>query len=87
VEVLDVPKVRLVGESAHVKPVTGDMLDVRAMAPVNPCSEVAVIVEGPETPARIVTVVGPAESVKSWMVNVIVAERESEPLVPVTVTV
>jgi hypothetical protein len=47
---------------------------------------VAVIVEGPETPARTVTAAGPAESAKSWMVNVMVDERESELLVPVTVT-
>jgi hypothetical protein len=36
VEVLDVPKVRLVGESVQVNPVTGDTVDVRAMAPVKP---------------------------------------------------
>ena len=36
VEVLDVPKVRLVGERVQVKPVTGDTLDVKATVPVNP---------------------------------------------------
>jgi hypothetical protein len=36
VEVPDVPKVMLVGESVQVKPVRGDTLDVRAMDPVNP---------------------------------------------------
>jgi hypothetical protein len=33
---LDVPKVRLVGDVVQVRPVEGDTLDVRAIAPVNP---------------------------------------------------
>jgi hypothetical protein len=36
VEVLDVPNVRLVGDNVQVRPVEGDTLDVRAIAPVNP---------------------------------------------------
>ena len=46
-----------------------------------------VIVEVPETPARTVMAVAPAETVKSWTVNATVAECESELLVAVTVTV
>jgi len=48
---------------------------------------VTVTVEVRETPARAVTVDGPVESEKSCIVNVTVAEWESELLVPVTVTV
>lgn len=86
-EVPEEPNVTLVGDNVQVRPVDGDTFDVRATVPVNPWSELTVIVEAPETPARTVTVVGLAETVKSWTVNATVAECESELLVPVTVTV
>ena len=35
-EAPDVPRVRLVGDTVHVKPVEGDTLEVRVTVPVNP---------------------------------------------------
>ena len=40
----------------------------------------------PADPATTVTLVGLAATVKSWTVNVTVAECDNDPLVPVTVT-
>ena len=57
--------VTLVGVKEQVAPVAGLMFDVRLMTPANPSSAVAVIVEVPETPARMVTLVGLAAIVKS----------------------
>jgi len=77
----------LVGVRVHVKPVAGLMLKVKLTTPENPLSAVTVRVEVPAAPARTVVLVGPAAIVKSWTMKVAVAERNSEPLVPVTVTV
>jgi len=85
---VEVPEpVTLVGVRVHVRPVVGDTVAVRPTTPLKPCRAVTVIVDIPGTPARIVTVVGLAAIVKSCTVNVRVAECESEPLVPSTVTV
>jgi hypothetical protein len=82
-----VPNATLVGDTMQVRPVEGDAAEVRATVPVNPWSEVTVMVEVPEPPARTVTAVGLAETVKSCTVKVTATEWESELLVPVTVTV
>jgi hypothetical protein len=63
--VLEVPTVTVVGDSEQTKPVEGDTDDARAIVPVNPCREVTAMVDVPEAPARIVTVVGLAETAKS----------------------
>jgi hypothetical protein len=60
-EVPDVPRVTLVGDMMHVRPVVGDTVTARFTVPVNPWIEVTVIV----APARTVTLVGLAETVKS----------------------
>jgi len=63
--VLDPEPVTLVGVRVQVKPVAGDTAEVRLTTPVKPFRAVTVIVEVPEAPARIVTVVGLAAMVKS----------------------
>jgi len=70
----------------HVKP-AGETVDARATVPVKPFSGATVIVEVTVAPARALTAVGLAVTVKSWIVIVTVAEWDSVPLVPVTVTV
>jgi hypothetical protein len=52
----------------QVKPVAGETAAVRLTTPLKPCRPVTVIVEVPEAPARIVTVVGLAAIVKSCTV-------------------
>ena len=79
--------VTLVGVRVQVKPVAGETAAVRLTIPLKPCRPVTVIVDVPEAPARIVTVVGLAAIVKSWTVKFTVAECDSPLLVPVTVTV
>jgi hypothetical protein len=59
----EVPNVTLVGDSVQVIPVEGVTLEVRAMLPAKPWSEVTVTIEVPEAPARTVTLVGLAETV------------------------
>ena len=58
----------------------------RLTTPLNPLSAVTVIVEDAAVLALVVTEVGLAVTVKSWTVKVTVAEWDSDPLVPVTVT-
>ena len=58
----------LVGDNVHVKPVAGDTANVRAMVPVKPRSGVTVVIEDPETPARVPTFVGLTATVKSCTV-------------------
>lgn len=87
-ESVEIPEpATLVGVRVQVRPVVGLMLEVKLTTPLNPSSAVTVIVEVPEAPARTVVVVGLAAIVKSWTVKVVVAEWDSVPLVPVTVTV
>ena len=56
----------LLGVRAQVKPVAGDIEDVRATVPVNPFTGTTVIVEVPVTPAFTVRLVGTAVKLKSW---------------------
>jgi hypothetical protein len=79
--------VTLVGVKVQVMPVAGDEVAVRDTTPANPLTAVTVIVEVPAWFTLTVTLVGLAAIVKFWTVNVTVAEWESVPLVPVTVTV
>jgi len=79
--------VTLVGLNVQVIPVAGDVLKVRDTTPLNPLTAVTVMVEDPEVPEEKVTLVGLAAIVKSCTVTVTVAEWDSVPLVPVTVTV
>jgi hypothetical protein len=87
-EVWDVPRVTLLGVRVHVRlPV---VVTVRATVPVKPLIGETVMVEVPATPVLTETLVGLAEMVKSGApvtMYVTDAECESEPLVPVTVTV
>src|SRR5436190_1483937 len=76
----------LVGLRVQVRP-AGETLEVNATVPVNALTGATVIVEVAVAPARALTLVGLAATVKSRMLTVTVAERESVPLVPVTVTV
>ena len=76
----------LVGDKVQVNP-AGETVDVNATVPVKPFTGATVIVEVAVAPARAVTLVGLAVTVKSVIVKVTVAEWDNVPLVPVTVTV
>jgi hypothetical protein len=70
----DVPNVTLVGESVHVRPAGVEADAVNETVPVSPLTDVTVIVEVPEAPARIwAGETAPAAIVKSTTVNVILA--------------
>lgn len=72
----------LVGERVH------DVLFVvRETDPANPFSPVTVIADVPAAPALTVTLEGLAVVVKSWTMNVALAEWDRLPLVPVMVRV
>ena len=86
VEVWDAPRMILVGVRVQVRP-AGETVDVRATVPVNPFTGATVIVDVTAVPELVATLVGLAVTVKSVTVTVTVAEWESDPLVPVTVTV
>jgi hypothetical protein len=86
VEVWDAPKTMLVGVRVHVNP-AGETALVSATVPVNPLTGATVTVEVAAVPTVVVTEVGLAATVKSVTAKVTVAERDREPLVPVTVTV
>jgi len=58
--------VTLVGVRVQVRPVAGETVAESETTPANPWRPVTVIVEVPEAPARIVTLVGLAAIVKSW---------------------
>ena len=62
------------------------LLVVRATIPLKLLRAVTVRVEVPAVPEVTVTLVGLEIRVKSWTMNVTVAEWDREPLVPVTVT-
>jgi hypothetical protein len=64
----------LFGVRVQVKPVAGDIEDVKATVPVKPFTGATVIVEVPPTPAFMVRLVGAAAMVKSWTLVVTVAE-------------
>ncbi len=71
----------------QVRPVAGEIVVVNATVPVNPLTGATVIVEVTAVPEFVDTLVGLAVTVKSITVTVTVAEWDSAPLVPVTVTV
>jgi hypothetical protein len=56
----------LVGVRVQIKPVAGDIEDVRATVPVKLFTGATVMVEMPATPAFTVRLVGAAATVKSW---------------------
>ena len=87
VEVWAAPRVTLAGVRVHVRPVAGETVAVRLTVPVKALTGLTVIVDVPAVPALTVTLVGLAVTVKSRMLTVTVAVRDSDPLVPVTVTV
>ena len=60
----------LAGVRVQVKPVAGEIEEVRATVPVNPFRGATVTVEVPATPALTVTLVGAAVTVKSVTVTV-----------------
>jgi hypothetical protein len=85
VEVPEPPTIEA-GLRVAVRPADG--LAARATVPVNPLTGDTVIVNVPEAPRLTVIEVGLAVMVKSTTLTVMVAvEWESDPLVPVTVTV
>ena len=67
-EIPDVPRVTLVGDITHVRPVEGDTVTARFTVPAKPWTEVTVMVDVPLAPARTVTLVELAETVKSSIV-------------------
>jgi hypothetical protein len=71
---------RLAGEIVH------EVLLVARLTVNDPCWSVIAIMDVPAVPAFRVTVVGLAEIVKSWTVNVTVVWAVMLPLIPVTVT-
>ncbi len=77
----------LVGLRLHVAPPNGETEEVRLTVPVKPFTGVSVIVDVTVVPLVLLIVVGFADTVKSLMVTVTVAEWTRAPLLPVTVTV
>jgi hypothetical protein len=89
VEAWDAPRTMLVGLRVHVRP-AGETDELKDTVPVKPLTGATVIVDVAVPPARAVTLVGLAVTVKSCglvTVTVTGAVRTSVPLVPVTVTV
>lgn len=76
----------LVGLNVQLRPVAGETVEVRATVPVNPLTGATVIVEVAVPPTKVVALVGLAVTVKSVTATFTVAEWDSVPLVPVTVT-
>ncbi len=56
----------LLGVRVQVKPVAGDIEEVRATVPVKPFTGATVMFEVLATPAFAVRLVGAAATVKSW---------------------
>ena len=54
----EVPRVTLVGERVHVRPMLGETEEVKLTVPVKPLCAVTAIVEVPVVPARTVTAAG-----------------------------
>ncbi len=85
---IDAPDpITLVGTRVQVKPVAGLTVEVSPTRPLKPSSEVTAIVEVPACLVGTVIAVGLPVAVKSWTVNVTIAERDKPPPFPVTVTV
>ncbi len=83
----EAPRTMLVGLNVQVRPVAGDIAEVRVTVPVKPLTGATVMVDVAAAPASAAIDVGLAVTVKSVTVKVTVAEWLSNPLVPVTVTV
>ena len=79
--------VTLVGLRVQTRPVDGDTGAVRLTTPAKPLTAVTVIVEVAVPATLIAAEVGFALIAKSCTTKVTVAVWDSEPLVPVTVTV
>jgi len=73
VEVWDAPRTMLVGLRLQVRP-AGETVEVNATVPVKAFTGATVIVDVAVAPARAVTLVGLAVTVKSRMLTVTVAE-------------
>lgn len=72
----------------QVSPLAGEIEVDNVTVPVKPLTAVTVIVELPLTPGVVLTVVGLADIWKSTTLTLIVPVLwDSDPLVPVTVTV
>lgn len=65
---MEVFSATLAGRRVHVRPPAGETLVVRDIVPVKPLRPVTVMVEVPVAPARIVSFVRLAATVKSWTV-------------------
>ena len=63
VEVPEVPRTMLVGDSVQVRPLLGATEDARLTVPMKPLPAVTVIVEVPVVPARTMMAVGLAVTV------------------------
>lgn len=84
----EVPEpVTLVGLRVHASPVEGDTADESATTPAKPLTAVTVIVEVAVPATLIAAEVGLVLIVKSCTTKVTEAVWDSDPLVPVTVTV
>jgi len=68
VDVPEVPRATLFGNSVQVRPVVGDTVTTRLTVPVKPWTEVTVIVDVPLAPERTVTLAELADTVKSLIV-------------------
>ena len=73
----EAPKLIEVAENEQPNPDDGEVEFVRATVPVKPFTDVTLIVELPIAPAKTVTLVGLAATVKSWTVYAIVTECDS----------
>jgi len=63
---VEVSSATLAGTRVHVRPPAGETLVARDIVPVKPLRPVMVIVEVPVAPARIISFVRLAATVKSW---------------------
>ena len=63
----EAPSTTLVGVKVHVRP-AGETAEVRLTVPAKPLTLATVIVDVPDAPATMVTLVGLAVTVKSWTV-------------------
>ncbi len=77
VAVPEVPRFTEDVENVQVNPDDGEVEFVSAMVPVKPFTDVTLIVELPPAPAKTVTLVGLARTVKSWTVYATATECES----------
>ena len=74
VEVPELPRMTLVGDSVHVRPEDGLIVVDRLTVPVNPFRGVMVIVDGPLLLASSVMLVGLADMLKLLTVKATVTE-------------